>query len=62
MKKYSTLFVKSINGMKDEQELHKTLQFHTEDGSILHSVIPRIDEGTTEGYMLVFEDPIEEEA
>ncbi|MBS4171928.1 hypothetical protein [Bacillus sp. FJAT-49736] len=62
--KYSALFVSSLNkgtsilneGITDENELTQTLGLQIEEKGKLHSIVPKIKEGTTVGYMLIFED------
>ncbi|MDF2652791.1 MAG: hypothetical protein K0Q73_8596 [Paenibacillus sp.] len=54
---FKTLFVqKSKDGEQDAKDLTYTINVFTEDGGILHSVVPIVDEGTTTGYLVVIDD------
>lgn len=47
--------VRSINWLKrDSEELNRVIGVYAEDNYILHSVVPKISEGDTEGYILIF--------
>lgn len=55
MKKYKTIFVNS-NGLKsDTEELDRVISVHSNNECVLHSVMPRVSEGRTEGYILIFD-------
>ncbi|MGG4506855.1 hypothetical protein ABEP00_17075 [Heyndrickxia sporothermodurans] len=54
-KDYLTIHVKSNHLEQDSKDLDDVIRVHSEDGYILHSVIPRISDGETEGYILIFD-------
>ncbi|MFJ8263304.1 hypothetical protein ACIQ4I_15345 [Rummeliibacillus sp. NPDC094406] len=54
-KSYSTCIVKSRGLKRDSDEIDRVIRVHSEDGYILHSIVPRISEGETEGYILTFD-------
>ncbi|MFB7303541.1 hypothetical protein [Heyndrickxia sporothermodurans] len=54
-KDYSTIYVQSNSLKKDSEDIDHVIRVHSEDGYILHSVIPRICDSETEGYILIFD-------
>ncbi|MGE7607662.1 hypothetical protein ACQKML_13725 [Peribacillus frigoritolerans] len=55
MKGYSTIYVESNGLRRDSNELDRVIRVHSEDNYILHSIVPRVYEGETEGYILIFD-------
>lgn len=53
MKKYEVKFFPG-NGDID-QDLTNLINARAEDGYVLHSIIPSLDEGTTKGYTVILE-------
>ena len=58
MKQYVTKYVYEEEEINDD--LQDVLNSYAEDGYTLHSSIPYIVEGTTEGFTLIFEKEIEQ--
>lgn len=55
MAQYLTKFIQAESLKTDAEEIDRVVRIWTEDGAVLHSVIPRINEGSTEGYIIVLE-------
>lgn len=55
MAEYTTKFVRTSGLEIDAKELDRVIRIWTDDGAVLHSVIPKVDEGSTEGYIIVLE-------
>ncbi|MEC1725868.1 hypothetical protein P9E34_14210 [Schinkia azotoformans] len=54
-KDYSTEYINSNDIETDSKELDRVIKVHSEQGYILHSVIPKVCEGDTQGYILIFD-------
>lgn len=53
MKKYETRFFPETSNINND--LINIINTWAEDGYVLHSIIPFLDEGTTKGYTVVLE-------
>lgn len=51
---YRTFFVESRDG-KEADDIEAVLNTWAEDGYVLSSITPKVDEGTTEGFIIVFD-------
>ena len=53
-KNYNVIPIGSSRNLeKDAEELARVIKVWTDDGAVLHSVIPRVYESETEGYLLI---------
>jgi hypothetical protein len=52
---YTTKYVPTKSLSLDAGEIDDVIRIWSEEGAILHSVIPKVDEGSTEGYIIVLE-------
>jgi hypothetical protein len=55
MRRYKTLYIPARGETSDTEEIERVLQIWSEDEAILHSIVPRVYEGSTEGYIIVLD-------
>lgn len=55
MAQYITKFIRTSGLENDSEELDRVIRIWSEDGAILHSIVPKVDDGSTEGYIIVLE-------
>lgn len=55
MKQYKSIYLPAKGEHADTEEMARIVNIWTEDGAVLHSVIPRIYEGATEGYIILLD-------
>ncbi|RFU70361.1 hypothetical protein D0469_07100 [Peribacillus saganii] len=54
-KDYRTIYISAQGEKTDAEEIARVINIWAEDGAVLHSVVPRIYEGSTEGYYIILE-------
>lgn len=48
-----TLYIPSKGiGKLDAEEIEETINSYAEDGALLHSITPIVDDGETDGYLI----------
>ena len=55
MRQYKTLYIPAKSEKVDAEEITRVIQIWSEDGAVLHSIVPRVYEGSTEGYIIVLD-------
>lgn len=54
-KDYKAIYIVANSGEQDAKDLDHAIRVYSEDGGLLHSITPRIEDGDTVGYVIVFD-------
>lgn len=53
---YTIVNINSNSLKRDAETIENVINVHSEDGYIFHSIIPKISDGETEGYIILFDN------